>query len=67
MLKDKKELFYWGVGAALTLALLMYVVVCLRYVVGELNLALNHNLIKPAEVVRFNVDKIKDLHIPGVE
>lgn len=63
----KREWMYATIGAALALVFLWYLVSMLGFLARELGAALNPGLIKTPEVVRFNLDKMKEFHIPGVE
>ncbi|MDO8585330.1 MAG: hypothetical protein Q7R85_04415 [bacterium] len=62
----KKEWFYGVMGSVGAIALLLYVIFTLQFLVRELGRSLNPNLIKTPEVVRFNLDKMKELKIPGI-
>ncbi len=53
-------------GSVGAIALLLYVIFTLQFLVRELGQALNPNLIKTPEVVKFNLDKMKELKIPGI-
>lgn len=58
---------YAAVGIFLAGTFLWYLVSALGFLVRELGRALDPGLIKTPEVVRFNLDKMKELKIPGVE
>lgn len=67
LLHLKREWIYGIIGVVSAMVLLWYLVATLGFLLRELGRALNQNLIKTPEVVRFNLDKMKELKIPGVE
>lgn len=66
-MKLKREWIYTATGAFLALASLWYLISAFVFLVRELGRALDPGLIKTPEVARFNLDKMKELKIPGVE
>ncbi len=59
----KSDWVYWFLGILLGGILLIVVFYSLGFLVENFNIALNTDLIKPEPVVKFNLEKLKDLGI----
>ena len=57
----KNEWIFWILGVVLAVTALTFSFYGIRFLVQQLNSAFNPSLIKPAETVKFNLDKIKEL------
>ncbi len=60
-LEDKKELVYTAIGIAIFTILLLTVIFSFRFMVEQINAALNPSLIKTPEAVKFNLDLVEGL------
>ncbi len=60
-LRNKVDVVFWILAIALFLLLASYSVFSIKYLIKEFYEANNPNLIKPPEVVRFNLNKLQDL------
>lgn len=67
ILENKKEIFYFIAGFFIFLVLFITVIVSFRFIVAKMNMALNQNLIKTPEAVRFNLDLARSLGVNNVE
>ena len=56
--EDKKELAFTALGVVIFAILLLAVTYSFRFMAREINTALNPNLIKTSEAVRFNLDLV---------
>ncbi len=62
-LGGKNEWIFWVLGVVLAVAATAFSFYGIRFLARQLNAAFNPSLIKPAETVKFNLDKIKELGI----
>ncbi len=63
---DKKEVAYLVTGL-LGFGLIFFMFLySMNFLIVQLGSALNPDLIKPPETVKFNLDSIKDLDLPSV-
>lgn len=61
LFRNKKDIVFWIVAIILFLLLLAYNIYSISFLVNKINSVFNPNLIKGAEIVRFNLNKIKEL------
>ncbi len=59
----KSDWIYWFLGILLSLVLLVSVFYSLGFLVENFNIVLNSDLIKPEPMIKFNLEKLKDLGI----
>lgn len=60
-LRNKLDIAFWVAATAIFLLLVLYLFFGVNYLIGKFYEATNPNLIKPPEVVRFNLTKIQEL------
>ena len=65
--QNKEEVLYWAAGIILTASLFLSLFLGARFIIKELNTALNAGLLKKPEIARFNLDQIDKLGIRRVE
>lgn len=63
---DKRELMYLALGLLAFGVLLFVFLYSTNFLVSELRAALNPDLIKAPETVKFNLDQIGQLNLPPV-
>lgn len=59
--RNKLDLVFWLIAVFVFAALLVYAIYVIKFLVGEFYAATNPNLIKQQEIVRFSLNKIKNL------
>lgn len=59
--RSKKDIMFWIIAVMIFLILLSFSIYAISFLVNKFNLVLNYNLIKEGELVRFNLNKVKEL------
>lgn len=58
---NKREIIFWLAGLLIFTGLIFYVIFAIRYLVRQFYSTIDPNLIKTVEIVRFRLDKVREL------
>lgn len=58
---NKNEILFWITAVVIFSILLTFSIYAISFLVNKFNSVLNYNLIKQSELVRFNLNKVKEL------